>query len=142
MSGASPELLTRVTEIARRAGRAILELYASEAPATKVKEDASPLTAADLRAHRLILAALRELTPDWPVLSEEEEEGTPFAARSRWPRRAPGGRVPPQLLSRSRSPRAPTHRRAWRAAARIAATRSRAFAHASGRTSCSRSAAR
>ncbi|MFM7707290.1 MAG: 3'(2'),5'-bisphosphate nucleotidase CysQ, partial [Gammaproteobacteria bacterium] len=35
------------------------------------KGDASPVTAADLAAHRLIVDALRRLTPDVPVLSEE-----------------------------------------------------------------------
>ncbi len=85
MSGASPELLARVTDIARRAGREILEVYASGRVSTQVKSDASPLTAADLRAHRLIVAALRELTPQWPVLSEEAA-ATPFSERSRWRR--------------------------------------------------------
>lgn len=86
MSAASPGLLTRVTGIARHAGREILEVYGAGPAATSAKADASPLTAADLRAHRLILAALRELTPEWPVLSEEEEPGVPFAVRTRWPR--------------------------------------------------------
>jgi 3'(2'), 5'-bisphosphate nucleotidase len=85
MSGASPSLLARVTGIARRAGREILEVYASE-PAVTKKPDASPLTAADLRAHRLILAALGELTPAWPVLSEEGEGSAPFTLRRGWPR--------------------------------------------------------
>jgi 3'(2'), 5'-bisphosphate nucleotidase len=85
MSAAEGALLARVTEIARAAGRAILEVYAAGPVAADLKSDASPLTAADLRAHRLILAALRELTPDWPVLSEEAAH-TPFAERSRWPR--------------------------------------------------------
>lgn len=80
MSAAAPaELLPRVTEIARRAGAAILEVYASGDSATQSKSDSSPLTAADLRSHRLIVAALRELTPDLPVLSEEGA-ATPFGS--------------------------------------------------------------
>ena len=71
MSGAAHELLARVAAIARRAGREILEIYASGEPAARLKADASPLTAADLRAHRLIEQSLHELTPEVPVLSEE-----------------------------------------------------------------------
>ncbi|MGH8267287.1 MAG: 3'(2'),5'-bisphosphate nucleotidase CysQ, partial [Steroidobacteraceae bacterium] len=71
-------LLERVTKIARQAGSEILEVYASGAPATTAKADDSPLTAADLRSHRLIVAALRALTPDVPVLSEESAR-TPYA---------------------------------------------------------------
>jgi 3'(2'), 5'-bisphosphate nucleotidase len=85
MSGAAHELLTRVAAIARRAGREILEIYASGELAATTKADASPLTAADLRAQRLIVESLRELTPDVPVLSEEAVH-TPFAQRSQWRR--------------------------------------------------------
>jgi len=55
MSGATHELLAPVAAIARRAGRAILEIYAGGELASSAKADASPITAADLRAHRLIL---------------------------------------------------------------------------------------
>ena len=85
MSGALHELLARVAAIARQAGREILEIYASGELAATTKADASPLTAADLRAHRLILESLRELTPDVPVLSEEAVH-TQFAQRSQWRR--------------------------------------------------------
>lgn len=85
MSGAPHALLARVAEIARQAGREILALYESGEFAASAKADASPLTAADLRAHRLIHAALQELTPDVPVLSEEAA-ATPFAERSAWQR--------------------------------------------------------
>jgi len=85
MSGAPHELLARVAAIARRAGREILEIYASGELASTAKADASPLTAADLRAHRLILESLHELTPEVPVLSEEAVH-TRFAQRSQWRR--------------------------------------------------------
>ena len=45
----------------------------------------TPLTEADLRAHRLIVDALQELTPDLPVLSEESEQ-LPWSERRTWPR--------------------------------------------------------
>ncbi len=86
MSAAAPTgLLAPLTEIARRAGAAILEVYASGESAVLSKADDSPLTAADLRAHRLIAAALRELTPEVPVLSEEGA-ATPYAERAGWAR--------------------------------------------------------
>jgi 3'(2'), 5'-bisphosphate nucleotidase len=85
MSLAGPELLERVADIARCAGREILEVYASGAPAATAKADSSPLTLADLRSHRLIVASLRQLTPELPVLSEEAA-ATPFAERSQWRR--------------------------------------------------------
>jgi len=82
---AARALLEAVAAIARRAGREILEVYAAGAPVTTAKADTSPLTAADMRSHRLIAAALAELTPGVPLLSEESDEA-PFAERSRWQR--------------------------------------------------------
>jgi len=86
MSAARRALLTAVAGIARRAGEAILEVYAAGAISAQTKADASPLTAADLRAHELIVHALGELTPGTPVLSEEEAAGIPFAQRGSWQR--------------------------------------------------------
>jgi 3'(2'), 5'-bisphosphate nucleotidase len=85
MSGAAQELLRRVADIARQAGREILDVYASRELAATLKADESPLTAADLRAHRLIRDALHALTPDVPMLSEVGAD-TPFAERSAWRR--------------------------------------------------------
>jgi 3'(2'), 5'-bisphosphate nucleotidase len=83
MSTASLATLERVAAIAREAGGEILEVYAAGAVASTAKADDSPLTAADLRAHRLIVQRLGELTPELPVLSEEAAE-VPFAVRSQW----------------------------------------------------------
>jgi 3'(2'), 5'-bisphosphate nucleotidase len=77
-------LLDRVRTIAERAGRAILEVYDAGFDVT-LKDDRSPLTAADLAAHRLIDAALRELTPSIPVLSEESAAAS-VERRREWPR--------------------------------------------------------
>ncbi len=85
MSVATPQLLARVADIARRAGREILEVYAGAELAAHTKSDASPLTAADVRAHRLIVDALGQLAPEAPVLSEESVH-TPFVQRSHWRR--------------------------------------------------------
>ncbi|MGH8147719.1 MAG: 3'(2'),5'-bisphosphate nucleotidase CysQ [Rhodanobacteraceae bacterium] len=58
--------------LARRAGAAILEVYAGSF-AVERKADDSPLTAADMASHRVIVDGLRALTPDIPVLSEESK---------------------------------------------------------------------
>jgi 3'(2'), 5'-bisphosphate nucleotidase len=76
--------LEAVIDIARRAGREILEVYGTDFE-TRTKADDSPLTQADLRAHRLILAGLEELEPRLPVLSEESSE-IPWSERSSWQR--------------------------------------------------------
>jgi 3'(2'), 5'-bisphosphate nucleotidase len=86
MTGATPGTLAeRLAAIARQAGREILEVYRTADPARALKADDSPLTAADLRSHRLITAALRALIPEAPVLSEEAGR-PPYAERSRWRR--------------------------------------------------------
>ena len=77
-------LLEAVQQIAVTAGARILEIYDSDF-AIEHKDDKSPLTEADLAAHRTIVAGLQELTPDIPVLSEESAS-IPFAERSRWTR--------------------------------------------------------
>ena len=78
------ELAAQVRAIASRAGAAILEVYEGDFDVTR-KDDRSPLTAADLAAHHVIVDGLRALTPDIPVLSEEAA-GVPWPERSRWTR--------------------------------------------------------
>jgi 3'(2'), 5'-bisphosphate nucleotidase len=85
MNGGVQELLAPVTDIARLAGGEILAIYRSGEAATRYKADTSPLTAADLRAHRLIVDSLLQLTPEVPVLSEESA-AIPFAQRTGWSR--------------------------------------------------------
>jgi len=78
------ELVDPVVAIARNAGDAILEVYATDFDVV-AKEDESPLTQADLASHRIIERGLTELTPDIPILSEES--GLPdFDERRRWTR--------------------------------------------------------
>lgn len=64
------QLIEPVTAAAQAAGRAILEIYATDF-AVAFKEDASPVTLADEDADRIIAEALRALTPEIPVISEE-----------------------------------------------------------------------
>lgn len=78
------EMVNPVVTIAQSAGAAILEVYETDFKVQE-KQDESPLTQADLAAHRRIVDGLLQLTPDIPVLSEEG--GLPdFAVRSGWQR--------------------------------------------------------
>ncbi len=78
------QLLLEVTALAREAGRAILEVYASSF-SVQEKEDRSPLTEADLRSEKLILAGLKRIAPEIPVLSEESAQA-PYSTRRNWSR--------------------------------------------------------
>ena len=66
-------LLNSVISISEQAGAAILDIYQKDSAAFNVtdKTDNSPLTAADLASHQLIVKALQALTPELPILSEE-----------------------------------------------------------------------
>lgn len=65
-----PAFLDELVAVARRAGAEILRYYGTS-PAVRAKADDSPVTAADEAAERLILDALRALTPNLPIVSEE-----------------------------------------------------------------------
>lgn len=75
-------LLDAAIRAALDAGREIMAVYATDFTAQQ-KADKSPLTEADMRAHRAIVAALRGT--GLPVLSEEGRE-LPMAERQQWPR--------------------------------------------------------
>ena len=64
-------LLEPVRALALEAGHLILGVYHSDF-AVRAKDDRSPVTAADEVAERAILAGLRRLTPDLPIVAEEE----------------------------------------------------------------------
>ena len=87
MSGTSDqaELVRGVCGIARTAGAAILRVYASDFDVER-KGDNSPLTEADLAAHRAIVDGLHLLTPSVPVLSEESAEQVAWPLRREWAR--------------------------------------------------------
>ena len=66
--------LQTMHEIACAAGQQIMQVYESDAPVeVATKDDASPLTEADRRAHQLITDALSGLPEGLPILSEESE---------------------------------------------------------------------
>ena len=71
-----------VIKIAARASEEIVKIY-NTVFTVENKEDASPLTAADMAAHHVIIEGLRRLRPELPVLSEEASS-IPFETRSQW----------------------------------------------------------
>jgi 3'(2'), 5'-bisphosphate nucleotidase len=70
------------TGLALAAGEAIMQIYDSPFEVRR-KLDKSPLTAADIAAHDLIVRELGRLTPELPVLSEESPE-IRFSERQKW----------------------------------------------------------
>ncbi|MEM7256677.1 MAG: 3'(2'),5'-bisphosphate nucleotidase CysQ [Pseudomonadota bacterium] len=68
--------------IAKVAGRTILDFYEAELTVT-AKADDTPLTEADLAANQVIIEQLQLLTPDIPILTEESC-GVPFEERHGW----------------------------------------------------------
>ncbi|TGG95240.1 3'(2'),5'-bisphosphate nucleotidase CysQ [Natronospirillum operosum] len=76
--------VSALLNIAHQAGDAIMAVYARDFD-TETKADNSPLTEADLAAHRVIVEQLQALTPDIPILSEESSD-IPWAERQQWQR--------------------------------------------------------
>src|SRR3546814_20100422 len=74
-----------VIATAREAAAEILRVYDTCFDVDH-KADDSPLTAADLAAHRCIVDRLEALTPDIPVLSEESADTIPTPVRRPWTR--------------------------------------------------------
>ncbi|WP_110665691.1 3'(2'),5'-bisphosphate nucleotidase CysQ [Salinicola halophilus] len=68
----------------KAAGDAVLAIYHRDFD-VETKADASPLTEADLAAHRALVALLSEVEPSLPLLSEESE-AVDYAERASWSR--------------------------------------------------------
>ena len=79
------ELLGEVSALCRRAGDAILEVYDRVDHEVEAKSDDSPLTAADLAAHKILVEGLAAIDPNIPVLSEESKPPA-WSVRSQWQR--------------------------------------------------------
>lgn len=71
-----------VVDIAKIAGKKILELYTPDISVSQ-KDDDTPLTVADLAANRVIIEQLNALEVDLPVLTEETCS-IPYTERSAW----------------------------------------------------------
>ncbi|MCH1919942.1 3'(2'),5'-bisphosphate nucleotidase CysQ [Shewanella sp. A3A] len=82
----NPEaLLDQVVSIAASAGQVIREIYQQGSFEREIKADDTPVTSADMASHELIVSKLQALTPDIPVLSEEDAD-IPLAERQQWSR--------------------------------------------------------
>ncbi len=77
--------IPQILSVAFEAAEAIVDIDRRNAYQVKKKLDTSPVTEADLIAHRIIQAGLTALDPLMPLLSEEGVE-IPYAIRSSWPR--------------------------------------------------------
>jgi 3'(2'), 5'-bisphosphate nucleotidase len=77
-----PQLVDEIALLCRRAGDAILEIYNGGDIAIETKKDDSPLTAADLASHNILVEGLASLSVV-PVLSEESDL-TDYADRQQW----------------------------------------------------------
>ena len=71
MSRALPELIQGVIQLVHQAGDAILPFWRADVAVT-AKADDSPVTAADLAAHHVLVDGLTALDPSIAVLSEED----------------------------------------------------------------------
>jgi 3'(2'), 5'-bisphosphate nucleotidase len=74
--------IDKIIQIAREAGKAILEIYHTDFTIEN-KSDHSPLTEADKVAHEIIDEGLRRLYPEIPILSEEGKDIL-YEERSKW----------------------------------------------------------
>lgn len=77
--------LPAVIDVARTAGQLILDIYQKKQYEEFIKDDDTPVTSADLAAHKFIVEKLSALTPDIPVLSEEAADVS-LELRSQWDR--------------------------------------------------------
>jgi len=75
--------IQQILPVAVKAGEAIMKVYNTADFGVEFKDDESPLTLADKASHDVIAAALQQLTPGVPVLSEEGAS-VAYEERSKW----------------------------------------------------------
>jgi 3'(2'), 5'-bisphosphate nucleotidase len=81
----SDQLRTAVIALCREAGQATMTYYDAADAGVREKDDRSPVTLADEVAHEILVAGLRRLDPETPVVSEEDVM-TSFEDRRGWRR--------------------------------------------------------
>ena len=64
-------IITQLEELTRSLFPEILKIYRNPRSRAQEKKDGSPVTAADMYAHKVIVKFLKENFPDIPVVSEE-----------------------------------------------------------------------
>ena len=81
----APIDLDKLNGIAKEAGKQILSIYnlLPEDMKVTLKDDQSPLTAADSLSHEIIFKQLTALTPHIPIISEEGKD-IPYDTRKNW----------------------------------------------------------
>ena len=77
-------ILADVLRLADRAGAEVMRIYQSDFNVS-YKEDQSPITAADVASHDIIVKGLRSISPNIPILSEEGAQA-PWEERKHWQR--------------------------------------------------------
>ena len=68
------KILKGTIDAVQKAAAVILQVYNNEEFHVQMKSDASPLTIADERANEIICKTLKALTPEIPIISEENKE--------------------------------------------------------------------
>ncbi len=81
----NPKLIEEIIRISKDVGEIILEIYNKSDSDFQLKDDLTPLTEADITAHNIIKENLKSLTPEVPIISEEDSN-IPFELRSKWKR--------------------------------------------------------
>ena len=76
-------LIAALTPAVDAAGSVILDIKA-KGPASMTKSDGSPVTIADRKAEEILLAALAEICPDIPVVSEENTDSHKLSTGQRF----------------------------------------------------------
>jgi len=77
-------ILPEVIRVADEASDRVLHIYQSDFKVS-YKEDESPITAADIASHEIIVRGLRNISRDIPILSEESV-AAPWEERRHWRR--------------------------------------------------------
>ncbi|WP_100641494.1 3'(2'),5'-bisphosphate nucleotidase CysQ [Marinobacter salexigens] len=77
-------ILPEVIKVADEASTRVLHIYQSDFKVS-YKEDESPITAADVASHEVIVRGLRNISRDIPILSEEGAQA-PWEERQHWRR--------------------------------------------------------
>jgi len=80
------EWISPIMELIREAGDKIMEIYEQgNGMNVSLKEDDSPVTTADLESNRILTQGLKKLTPEIPIVSEENKE-VPYEKRKNFAR--------------------------------------------------------
>jgi 3'(2'), 5'-bisphosphate nucleotidase len=66
--------MRQLIELAHEAGRAVMAVYSQDFD-HRVKDDSSPVTDADVESEAIILAGLKRIAPEVPVIAEEAAAG-------------------------------------------------------------------